>query len=74
MYFDVLEYFDVADIEYFYIDDGSLYFTLILVSKSTGEILDITLTEELFDKVLIELEVNLMHKKGKLARLWRIYE
>lgn len=73
MYFNILDYYKVDRIGYFRSLKGELYFTIELVSKSTGEILDITLDEESFDNVLLELEVNLAYKKGRLSKLWKIF-
>ena len=70
MYFNVLNYYDVYEIVPFIDVDKKLMYTIEMTSKSTGEIMDITVTDELFDIILEEMEVNLMYKKMKLAQIW----
>ena len=72
MLIDVSKFFDfeVADIRYGF--DEEIYYDVLLVSKSTGEVITFTFDEAHFDELLHQMELNVNAKYCTLYDIPRI--
>ena len=67
MVIDIAKFFDfeVADIHYGL--DEEIYYDVLLVSKSTGEVMTFTFDDTLFDELLAQMEENVKFLKDELT-------
>lgn len=67
MLIDVSKFFDfeVADIRYGL--DEEIYYDVLLVSKSTGEIMTFTFNDARFDELLAQMEENVKFLEDELT-------
>ena len=67
MVIDVSKFFEleVADIRYGF--DKEIYYDVLLVSKSTGEVMIFTFNNELFDELLTQMEENVKFLEDELT-------
>ncbi len=78
MVIDISKFFDfeVADIHYGF--NKEIYYDVVLVSKSTGEVIIFTFNNELFDDLLAQMEENVKFLEDKLTfvreQKWWFYE
>ena len=72
MLIDVSKFFDfeVADIRYGF--DEEIYYDVLLVSKSTGEVITFTFDSVHFDELLTQMEENVNAKYCTLYDIPRI--
>ena len=67
MVIDVSKFFELeaADIRYGF--DKEIYYDVLLVSKSTGEVITFTFNDVHFDELLAQMEENVKFLEDKLA-------
>ena len=67
MVIDVSKFFEfeAADIRYSF--DKEIYYDVLLVSKSTGEVITFTFNNELFDELLTQMEENVKFLEDELT-------
>lgn len=67
MVIDVSKFFDfeVADIRYGF--NKEIYYDVLLVSKSTGEVITFTFNDVHFDELLAQMEENVKFLEDELA-------
>lgn len=70
MLIDVLKFFDFEAADERYGFDEENYYDVLLVSKSTGEVITLTFNEQLFDELLKEMEeeAEFLEEQLKLAK------
>lgn len=56
MKINLTNYYDIGEISYWSVVNGIGLYDIELISKSTGEVITWTFTEEYFDKFINELE------------------
>lgn len=64
MFIDVSKFFEfeAADVHYGF--DGKIYYDVLLVSNSTGEVMTFTFDRAHFDELLAQLEMNVIATKA----------
>lgn len=78
MVIDVSKFFEfeAADIRYSF--DKEIYYDVLLVSKSTGEVITFTFNDVHFDELLAQMEENVKFLEDKLTfvreQKWWFYE
>ena len=66
MYINLTDFYDVDKVEHWTTSIGVSMYDIELVSKSTGEVITWSFTEEYFDKLLNEMERNLKVLQSEL--------
>ena len=68
MLIDLSDYYTLEKASWWRGHNGDIMYTIELVSKSTGEIMDWTFDEPRFDKLLKQMEKNVKMKERLLKR------
>lgn len=78
MVLDVSKFFDFEAADLRYGIDKDIYYDVLLVSKSTGEVMTFTFDSALFDELLAQMEENVKFLEDKLTfvreQKWWFYE
>lgn len=69
MLIDLSDYYDIGNVSWWKSSVGATLYDIELISKSTGEVVVWTFDEERFDKLLKQLEANLIVKNYILKEL-----
>lgn len=56
MVINLTDFYDIGKVEHWTTSTGESLYDIELISKSTGEVITWSFTEEYFDKLLIEME------------------
>jgi len=66
MFFDVADFYDLDSCFYKEYPTGVTLYHIWLISKSTGEVIELTFSEEKFDELLKQMRGNIMVKELQL--------
>lgn len=66
MTINLTDFYDIGDIEHWTTSIGVSMYDIELISKSTGEVITWSFTEEYFDKFLDELKKDTKHLEENL--------
>lgn len=69
MTINLTDFYDVDKVEHWTTSIGVSMYDIELVSKSTGEVITWSFTEEYFDKLLDEMEREVYHKQCMLNNM-----
>ena len=69
MYINLTDFYDIGNVSHWTTSIGTSMYDIELISKSTGEVITWSFTDEYFDKLLNEMEKEVYHKQCMLNNI-----